>query len=508
MKITRIKSFLAGRCLLVRVYTDRDLVGNGEAGLWAHHPVVAAAIEELGEYFVGRDPRRIEHHFQAVSRSAHFTGSVLSAALSAIDIALWDILGKESGLPVYQLLGGKCRDRVPVFGGIGGSSLEEVGESTRQAVASGYTTLRLGPFFPGFEQRTSAEVIDDAVAMVAAAREAAGDRVDLGVEIHRNLRPDEAITLAAELRPFRLKFYEDPLVPESEEALEYVAAHVDIPLAVGERSYSLFQFRELIDRNVASFIRADLSLAGGFTQVKKIAAIAESSLVQLFPHLMGSPVNGAAFAHLAAAVPNYAFMESQRDLGCRRGAGRRAVRRGRGLPRDPRTPRHRRRNRREGVRGNPVRAGEDRRLLSRRRLGRPLNLQRRVERQRLVVRRHPDDLVPPPGELVGIPGRHGLRGSPLRQPVAQNHPASPPQPLPRDAGPGSVPVRLHRFAVDRQAHPVRPPGNAHEEVVLHPWSDRHHGLAVARHRDLGVGPPQSKCMLTNSPASWREVTFR
>lgn len=315
MKITRIKSFLTGRCLLVRVYTDRDLVGNGEAGLWAHHPVVAAAIEELAEYFVGRDPRRIEHHFQTVSRSAHFAGSVLSAALSAIDVALWDILGKEAGLPVYQLLGGRCRDKVAVFGGIGGSTLEEVGESARQAVADGYTTLRLGPFFPGFEQRTSAEVVDDAVAMVAAAREAAGDRVDLGVEIHRNLRPDEAITLAAELKPFRLKFYEDPLVPESEEALEYVAAHIDIPLAVGERSYSFFQFKELIDRKVASFIRADLSLAGGLTQVKKIAALAESALVQLFPHLMGSPVNGAAFAHLAAAIPNYAFMESQRDLG-------------------------------------------------------------------------------------------------------------------------------------------------------------------------------------------------
>ena len=199
-----------------------------------------------------------------------------------------------------------------VRGRVGGSTLEEVGESTRQAVAAGYTTLRLGPFFPGFEQRTSAEVVDDAVAMVAAAREAAGDRVDLGVEIHRNLRPDEAITLAAELRPFRLKFYEDPLVPESEEALEYVAAHIDIPLAVGERSYNIFQFKELIDRKVASFIRADLSLAGGFTQVKKIAALAESALVQLFPHLMGSPVNGAAFAHLAAAIPNYAFMESQR----------------------------------------------------------------------------------------------------------------------------------------------------------------------------------------------------
>lgn len=315
MKITDIRTFLTDRCLLVRVYTNKDLIGNGEAGLWAHHPVVATAIKELREYFIGKDPRKIEHHFQTISRHAHFMGSTLSAALSAIDIALWDILGKSVDLPVYQLLGGKCRDKVAVFANIGGSSYETVQESTKKAVADGYTTLRLSPFFPNFEKKTSAERIENAVSMVAAARETAGSHIDLGVEIHRNLKPDEAITLASELKPFRLRFYEDPIVPESNEALDYLAEHIDIPLAVGERSYNIFQFKELIDKKIASFIRADLSLAGGITQVKKIAAIAEPALVQLFPHLMGSPVNGAAFAHLAAAIPNYAFMESQKELG-------------------------------------------------------------------------------------------------------------------------------------------------------------------------------------------------
>ena len=311
MKITDIKTFLAGRCLLIRVYTDSGLIGNGEAGLWAHHTVVAAALEQLRGYFVGKDPRQIEHHYQVVSRQAHFMGSALSAALSAVDIALWDIVGKAAGLPVYQLLGGKCRDRVKVFANIGGSSFDAVGESAKQAVADGYTSLRLGPFFPDFEKQSSAEVIANAVGMVAAARSAIGDHIDLGVEIHRNLTPDEAISLAGELAPYRLKYFEDPIVPESVEALEYIARHIDIPLAIGERSYNIYQFKELLDKKIASFIRADLSLAGGFTQVKKIASIAEPALVQIFPHLMGSHVNGAAFAHLAAAIPNYAFMESQ-----------------------------------------------------------------------------------------------------------------------------------------------------------------------------------------------------
>lgn len=311
MKITQVKPILTGRYLLVRVYTDADVVGNGEAGMWAHHTVTAAAVEQLSGYFVDKDPRRIEHHYQVVSRQAHFMGSAVSAALSAIDIALWDILGKVAGLPVYQLLGGRCRDRVQVFANIGGSSIEAVGDSARQAVAAGYRSARLSPFFPDFEKRSSSELIGDAVGMVAAAREALGDDIDLGVEIHRNLTPDEAITLAAELAPFRLKYYEDPIVPESVEALKYIARHIDIPLAIGERSFDLYQFKELIDLKIASFIRVDLSLAGGFSQVKKIAAIAEPALVQIFPHLVGTHVNGAAFAHLAAAIPNYAFMESQ-----------------------------------------------------------------------------------------------------------------------------------------------------------------------------------------------------
>src|SRR5579859_3977482 len=146
MKIQKITPFLVDRCMLVRVYTDSGIVGTGEAGLWAHHKLVYEAITQLSDYYVGKDAGRIEHHFQVLSRDTHFQGAVLSAAMSAIDIALWDILGKSLGQPVYQLLGGKVRDRIKVFANVVGSTLDEMAASASESVAQGYTSLRVIPF--------------------------------------------------------------------------------------------------------------------------------------------------------------------------------------------------------------------------------------------------------------------------------------------------------------------------------------------------------------------------
>ena len=310
MKIVEIKPFLVDRCLLVRVYTDEGLVGNGEAGLWAHHKTVYGAIQELSEYYLDKDPGLMEHHYQVVSRNTHFMGAALSAAMSAIDIALWDIFGKSVGLPVYQLLGGRCREKVQVFNNITGDTVEQRVESAKENVERGFTSLRMTPFLAGSEKQGATRVIAAAVKMVQAVREAVGDEVDLGLEIHRNLRPDEAVILGRELEPYKLLYYEDPVAPESIDALAYVAQHVDVPIATGERFYNIYQFKELIDRETVSLIRPDVSLAGGFTQCKKIAALAEASFVGIFPHLMGSPVNNAAFVQFAAAIPNYVLMES------------------------------------------------------------------------------------------------------------------------------------------------------------------------------------------------------
>jgi galactonate dehydratase len=310
MKIEKITPFLVDRFLLARVYTDAGIVGTGEAGLWAHHKMVYEAIRELSDYYIGKDPTRIEHHYQVVSRNTHFMGSVLNAAMSAIDVAMWDILGKSVNLPVYQLLGGKCRDRVQVFANVGGNTLTERAESAMRNVESGFTSLRTTPFLPGWEKQTSTQVITTAVEIVKTIREAIGYDIDVGLEIHRNLTPDEAIILAGELASFRMRYYEDPIAPESVEALDYVARHVHIPIATGERFYTIYQFKDLIDRKTVSLIRPDVSLAGGITQGKKIAALAEASFVGIFPHLMGSPVNIAAFVQLDAAIPNFFLHES------------------------------------------------------------------------------------------------------------------------------------------------------------------------------------------------------
>ncbi|MEC7281689.1 MAG: mandelate racemase/muconate lactonizing enzyme family protein, partial [Verrucomicrobiota bacterium] len=217
---------------------------------------------------------------------------------------------KSVDLPVYQLLGGKCRDRVKVFENVVGETLLERVNSARGHVADGYTSLRMTPFYSGFEQKPSSQVIDEAVAMVAGVREGIGYGIDLGLEIHRNLRIEEAITLARELEPYRILYYEDPLAPESVEGLEIMARSVRLPVATGERFHSIQQFKVLIDRKLVSLIRPDVSLVGGFTQIKKVAAIAESAFVGIFPHLMGSAVNNAAFTHFAVAIPNYVLMES------------------------------------------------------------------------------------------------------------------------------------------------------------------------------------------------------
>ena len=310
MKIESVKPLLVSNCLLVRVYTDEGIVGTGEAGLWAHHKLVHEAIRELGEYYVGRDPTRMEHHYQVMSRKTHFMGSVLSAAASALDIAMWDILGKSVNMPVYQLLGGKCRDKVKVFANVTGDTLEQRAKSAARSVEKKFASLRTIPFFPNSAGQNSSKVIKTAVQIVASIRQAVGDEVDLGLEIHRNLAPDEAIILAGELGQYRILYYEDPLAPQSVEALDYVARHVNIPIATGERFYSIYQFKELLDKKIVSMIRPDLSLAGGFTQCKKIAALAEASFVGVFPHLMGSPVNNAAFAQFGAAIPNFRLYES------------------------------------------------------------------------------------------------------------------------------------------------------------------------------------------------------
>jgi galactonate dehydratase len=257
---------------------------------------------------------RIEHHWQYLYRWSHFRGAAIMGALSAVDIALWDIAGKHFGVPVYQLLGGRCRDRARVYYHVNGSTKEELIQGCIDAQARGFTAVgHLTPFLDEPPDRpyfkTHADKMADAIDAVAAYREAAGTEVDLCIEIHRRLTPTEAITLAKGIEKFHPLFYEDPILPDNFEAMALVARNVNIPIATGERLHTIHEFQALLRTGAVQYVRPDVCLAGGLTHSKKIASIAEAHYVGVVPHNPLSPISTAACLQLAACIPNFAIQE-------------------------------------------------------------------------------------------------------------------------------------------------------------------------------------------------------
>ena len=309
MKIEQVESILVGRWLLLKIHTEEGISGLGEAGLWGYPEASERVLEAFKSYLVGKDPLQIEHHWQYLYRNCHFRGAAVGGALSAIDIALWDIAGKYYNAPSYQLLGGKCREKVRVYMHIGGNTADELAESAQSAVKEGFTAVRFTPFVSGFQRTRYADLLEEAVKRVDAVREAVGQGVDLCVEIHRRLSPTEAISLGREIEPFRPFFYEDPILPDSVEAMADVANKINIPIATGERLHTLFEFRELLEKRAVQFIRPDVCLAGGLTHCKKIAAVAEAYHIGVIPHNPLSPVSTAACVQLDACIPNFVLQE-------------------------------------------------------------------------------------------------------------------------------------------------------------------------------------------------------
>jgi galactonate dehydratase len=314
VKITRVESIPVDRYLYVQVHTDAGITGLGEAGTWGYLEACQAVVAKWAGYLVGQDPLRIEHHWQYLYRSSHFRGAAIMGALSAIDIALWDIAGKHFGVPVYQLLGGKTRDRARVYYHVFGQTTEELVRGCREARARGFTAVgHLTPFLdddrsvPYFE--THAQKIGRAVDRVRQYREAVGDEVDLCIEIHRRLTPSEAITLARGIEPFHPFFYEDPILPDNFDAMGLVAEHIQIPIATGERLHTIWEFEMLLARGAVQYVRPDVCMCGGISGAKKIAALAEAHYVGVVPHNPLSPVSTAACIQLAACIPNFALQE-------------------------------------------------------------------------------------------------------------------------------------------------------------------------------------------------------
>jgi galactonate dehydratase len=297
------------RWLFLKVSTDEDIVGWGEPIVEGRAETVRAAVEELSGYLIGKDPFRIEDHFQVLYRGGFYRGGpVLTSALSGIEQALWDIKGRALGVPVYELLGGAARERMRVYNWIGGDRPADVAESAKAQRASGFTAVKMNAT-EELDYVDSPAKIDAAVARLAAVREAGGPDLGIGVDFHGRVHKSMAKTLARELEPYRPMFIEEPVLPGNEEALREVARHTTTPIALGERLYTRWDFKRVLVGGYVDVVQPDLSHAGGILETRKIAAMAEAFDVAVAPHCPLGPIALAASLQLDACTPNAIIQE-------------------------------------------------------------------------------------------------------------------------------------------------------------------------------------------------------
>ena len=310
MKITKLETFFVKpRWVFLKMHTDEGVTGWGEPIVEGWSQAVAAAGQEMGEYLEGKDPRRIEHHWQALYRGAFYRGGpVLTSALSGIEQAMWDITGKWLGVPVYQLLGGAVRDRIRVYCHVGWETCGDYLRMTGQGREGGFTAVKVSPV-DAARFIESSEFVGTVVGRVASLREALGKKVDIAVEFHGRLSPAMAIRLARALEPYDPLFIEEPCLPENVDAMAQIARSTSVPIATGERLFTKWAFREVLEKHAASVLQPDLSHAGGIFEVRKIAAMAESHYAALAPHCPLGPISLAACLQLDACIPNFLCQE-------------------------------------------------------------------------------------------------------------------------------------------------------------------------------------------------------
>jgi galactonate dehydratase len=316
MKITNVEPLFFGtqsadNWLFVKISTDEGLVGYGEASNAAR--IAAAAVEELGCRLLGMDPSRIEQHWQFLYRAYHNVrgGPIATAAISGIEIALWDLKGKALGVPVYELLGGRCRDRLKAYANGWSRQAQNasaLAESAAEAVTQGYTALKWDPF-GRVNNLIEPEQLRKSIAQVRAVREAVGRDVELLIEAHGKLNVNNAIRAGRMLEELDPYWLEEPVDPENVDAMAKVAAEINIPIATGERLYTKFGFRELLARQAADIIQPDVCHTGGILETKKIAAMAEAHYVPVAPHNPFGPINTAAAIQVDTCTPNFLIQE-------------------------------------------------------------------------------------------------------------------------------------------------------------------------------------------------------
>jgi galactonate dehydratase len=311
MKIKSYTQFLVPpRWLFLEIETDEGLTGWGEPIIEGKAMTVKAAVDELMENLIGKDPMNIEDHWNAMYRGGFYRGGpILMSAIAGIDQALWDIKGKYFNAPVHQLLGGKVRNAMRVYSWIGGDRPAEVANAAKTIVAKGFTALKMNAT-EELQYVDSFKKIEEAVKRVAAVRETVGSAVGIGVDFHGRVHKPMAKVLAKELEPFHLMFIEEPVLPENNEALREIANHAAIPIATGERMYSRWDFKNLLIDGVVDIIQPDLSHAGGITECKKIISMAEAFDVAAAPHCPLGPIALAACLQVDATCHN-AFIQEQ-----------------------------------------------------------------------------------------------------------------------------------------------------------------------------------------------------
>ncbi len=317
MRITNVRTYIPmvgwrPQCI-VKVETDAGIVGWGEAGLSAREGAVAAAVGHFREFLIGADPMARGAIWQRLYRSQYFEGGrVLTAAQSAIDIALYDIVGKALGIPVYELLGGKQRDHVPLFATTQAPMGPELIRDARTLVDAGWDVIRFSPGMPPsddsklFEPRESLALTAE---WATRLREAVGTSPTLGIDYHHRLSIAETASFCQRMPPGTLDFLEEPIRAENPDAYAQLRTLIDVPLATGEEFSSKWAFVPFIERGLIDFVRVDICNVGGFTEASKVAGWAEAHYLDIMPHNPLGPICTAATGHLCSAVPNVAWME-------------------------------------------------------------------------------------------------------------------------------------------------------------------------------------------------------
>jgi galactonate dehydratase len=317
MKITDIKTYLyhAGiaNWQFVKVETDEDIHGWGEACLDGYDLSSVSAVETMKEYFIGKDPRNIELHWDTIYReSVYRPDYIIMSALSGIEQASWDILGKSLNVPVYQLLGGAFRTKIPAYGNgwtLGAKTPEDTAKAAVKAVADGYKHLKWDPFGGTTALYPDPAEIKMVKERIKAVREAVGDDVQLLLDVHGRFSPDKAIEIAREIEEYKIYFYEEPVPPDNIDALVRVARSINIPVATGERICTHWGALEILEKSGAAILQPDIVHIGGILETKKLAIMAQTYYIPIAPHNAYGPVQTAATLHIDSSIPNFLIQE-------------------------------------------------------------------------------------------------------------------------------------------------------------------------------------------------------